>query len=311
VRIGTNHWWERLILSFSHPEKLRQRVELLENTNQELSGEIELRSTELQEQIARQAENKKEFRQQIERRNQIIGDLQNRVSKQQDIVEKLTKRLETIQLEKDEVYEQYNRLFNHISASERPTKSHERQMLQTGDSRDEYLNNSIEGRPWFLNMGCGKVKKSGYLNVDIDIAVNPDLVVSLDPSLPFASATFTLIELYHVMEHVYPWVGLDILKEFWRILKPGGTLAIECPNIESACSWLVQNSDYGSDSQMGMWAIYGDPNSKSPLQMHKWGYTPITLAEILKQSGFVSIQRKAPETHVPARDFRITGIKPA
>jgi hypothetical protein len=61
---------------------------------------------------------------------------------------------------------------------------------------------------------------------------------------------------------------------------------------------------------MGMWALYGDPNQKNPLHMHKWGYTPVTLHQLLKAAGFVIIQREVPETHVASRDFRMTAIKP-
>jgi hypothetical protein len=44
--------------------------------------------------------------------------------------------------------------------------------------------------------------------------------------------------------------------------------------------------------------------------MHKWGYTPASLHELLQESGFLKIQRKPPETHIPARDFRIEALKP-
>lgn len=274
--VGEKHYWfERLIRSFRHTAawvrlfwtKQGDPVALMEN----LQAQVE--------------------------------ELQERANKQRAVVEKLTKRLETVQVEREEVYEQYNRLLKgRIPRGSQPYEND--QPLEKPPSDVE------EDRGWRLNMGCGKVKKAGYLNVDIDISVRPDLVVSLDPALPFASDSFASVEAYHVIEHVYPWLGVNILKEFLRILKPKGKLAIECPNVESACGWLVQNADYGSASQMGMWAIYGDPNPENPLHMHKWGYTPITLAEILKQAGFVSIRREVPETHVPARDFRITAIKP-
>jgi SAM-dependent methyltransferase len=296
------HRWLKLLLPFFgrtavKVRSLAQQVELLENTKREL-----------QEEVRKQVESLEGLRQQVERRNRIMEELQGRLSKQQSVIEKLTKRVETIQLEKDQVYEQYNDLLRHtLDGGESIGGSHE---LQGGNSGEEYVSTAIEGRGWRLNMGCGEKKKGGFLNVDVDLAVQPDVVVSLGSTLPFASGTFLLVEAYHVVEHVYPWISLDIWKEFRRILKPGGKLAIECPNIEAACAWLVQNSQYGPDSQMGMWAIYGDPNAKNPLQMHKWGYTPITLGGYLKQAGFVSIQREMPETHVPARDFRMTAIKP-
>jgi SAM-dependent methyltransferase len=286
-------WLELLIPSFG----LRQQLEVLENTRREL-----------QEQVGRQVQSLEEFRQKVERRNRIMDELQEQLSKQQSVIEKLTKRVEALQLERDQVYEQYNSLLSDtLQVGESNQGLHQ---LQAGNSAEQYVGAAIEGKEWRLNMGCGKKKKVGYLNVDVDVAVKPDVVVLLGRSLPFASGTFSLIEAYHVVEHVYPWVSSDIFKEFWRILKPGGKLAIECPNIEAACAWLGQNSDYGPDSQMGMWAIYGDPNPQNRLHMHKWGYTPVTLSACLKQAGFVGIKREVPETHVPARDFRMTAVKP-
>jgi SAM-dependent methyltransferase len=296
-------WLELLVPSF----RLRQQIEVLENTRREL-----------QEQVGRQVQSLEEVRQKVERRNRIIDELHEQLSKQQSVIEKLskqqpvieklTKRVEALQLEREQVYEQYNSLLSDtLQVGESRRGFHQ---LQADNSAEEFVGAAIEGKEWRLNMGCGQKKKLGYLNVDVDVAVKPDMVVLLGPSLPFASGTFSLIEAYHVVEHVYPWVSSDIFKEFWRILKPGGKLAIECPNIEAACAWLCQNSDYGPDSQMGMWAIYGDPNPQNRLHMHKWGYTPVTLSACLKQAGFVGIKREVPETHVPARDFRMAALKP-
>jgi SAM-dependent methyltransferase len=294
-------WLELLIPSFrataGKVRSLVQQVELLEDTNRQL-----------EEQVQKQVKSLEGLRQQVERRNEIMEELHEQLSKQQSVIEKLTKTVETLQLERDQVYEQYNTLLSHtLQVGESMRGFHQ---LQADNSAEEFVGAAIQGREWRLNMGCGKRKKVGYLNVDVDVAVKPDMVVLLDPSLPFASGTFSLIEAYHVVEHVYPWVSSDIFKEFLRILKPGGKLAIECPNIEAACAWLCQNLDYGPDSQMGMWAIYGDPNPQNRLHMHKWGYTPVTLSACLKQAGFVGIKREVPETHVPARDLRMTAAKP-
>jgi len=290
---------------------LAQQVEILKNTNRELNEQSDWQAAtnlQLQQQVDQQVRKNADLRAQVERRNQIREELEERLRKQQTVVEKLTKRLEAVQLEREAVYKQYNRVLKQTLFSKQTLSGD--QSPETVGSEDNPVIAPISGDEWCLNIGCGNVKKPGYLNVDVDPSVKPDLVVALDFSLPFASETFVLIEAYHVIEHIYPWLSVDVLNEFRRILKPQGKLVIECPNIESACTWLLPNADYGSDSQMGMWALYGDPNPKNPLQMHRWGYTPITLGEVLKQAGFVSILREIPQTHVPARDFRMTGIKP-
>jgi predicted SAM-dependent methyltransferase len=276
-----NRWLEFLIPSF------RQKVKELEHLREENKKSMVLVST-------------------LERAKE---DLQQQLKKQQDIVAKLKTKLEVIELERQEVYRQYNRLLEQVSPSaEEAGGVIVARRMRGPVGNDPKSANESEG--WRLNVGCGSVKKEGYLNVDVDPSVKPDLILSLDETLPFLSGVFERVEAYHVVEHVYPWMALDVLKDFLRILKPGGKLAIECPNIESACSWLSGNPHYDWDSQMGMWAIYGDPNSRNPFYMHKWGYTPVTLSQILREAGFIGVQREPPETHVPSRDFRIVATKP-
>jgi predicted SAM-dependent methyltransferase len=301
------HWLEFLIPGFFRRfrdiQSLRGERDKLAALNSGLKDQNET----LQRQIAKREKNNVGLRQQVERRDQIAMEIQGRLKKQEAVIEKLQKRLEVLQSEKNEIYNQYNLILNRSFGS---TKLNEFVAFGKRNLAEEGQSEAVQSQGWRLNMGCGRVKKSGYLNVDVDASVKPDLVLSLDVPLPFASNIFELIEAYHVIEHVYPWATLDVLREVWRILKPGGRLAIECPSIEAACSWLARNSQYDWRSQMGMWAIYGDPNPKNQLQMHKWGYTPVTLAEILNEVGFVKIERRGPETHVPARDFRLTATKP-
>jgi predicted SAM-dependent methyltransferase len=285
---GKHHWLNMLIPSF-------RRVK----------ASLKDQNETLRRQIAKQEEMNNDRQEEIFRRDQIIEELRQMVAKKQKLIEKLEKRLETNQVEKEEVYSQYNRLLTGFSQTQSVTDE-----FSGIESTQEGQSKPVETRGWHLNIGCGRVKKTGYLNVDFDASVSPDVVFSLDEPLPFGSNLFELIEAYHVIEHIYPWATLDTLKELWRILRPQGKLAIECPNIEFACSSLARSSDYGWNSQLGMWAIYGDPNSRNSLHMHKWGYTPLTLSSMLQKAGFVRIQRETPETHIPARDFRIVAIKP-
>jgi predicted SAM-dependent methyltransferase len=219
---------------------------------------------------------------------------------------KLNAKVEALQLERDELYRQYNQLLERLPHASTAEVTLSDSRLEDQDWTKVQLGGGLR-----LNVGSGRVKKPGYLNVDVDPSVRPDVVLTLDSPLPFAAASFESVEAYHVIEHVYPWQALDLLTEFHRILKPGGKIVLECPNIESACGWLVQNAEYGWDSRMGMWALYGDPNPRNHLFMHRWGYTAPTLREILQKAGFSSIRRESPQTHVPKRDLRMVGVKTA
>ena len=80
-----------------------------------------------------------------------------------------------------------------------------------------------------LNIGCGEDKKEGYINVDWSPLVGADVVHDLNVlPYPFESNSMELIEAFHVLEHLEkPFL---IMKEFHRILAPGGVVHIKVPH---------------------------------------------------------------------------------
>jgi SAM-dependent methyltransferase len=79
-----------------------------------------------------------------------------------------------------------------------------------------------------LNLGCGKKKMNGYINVDINLNVKPDILCDLNRNpYPFKSETASYILMDNVLEHLDDIIS--VLKECYRILKPGGILEIRVP----------------------------------------------------------------------------------
>lgn len=111
----------------------------------------------------------------------------------------------------------------------------------------------------------------------------------------------------HVIEHFWPWDVPTILREWLRILKPGGQLAIECPDINKVLA-LAQVPE--CPPSMTWWALYGDPNHKSPEMMHRWCYGKMQLAKLMGEAGFVNMHPEPVRFHHPIRDMRIVGTKP-
>lgn len=80
-----------------------------------------------------------------------------------------------------------------------------------------------------LNLGCGEDKKPGYVNIDWQASVDPDVVHDLNSlPYPFIDNSFDLVEANHVLEHLDK--PFNIMREFHRILKPGGNLIIKVPH---------------------------------------------------------------------------------
>jgi len=80
-----------------------------------------------------------------------------------------------------------------------------------------------------LNLGCGRFKKPGFVNVDCFAHLEPDVVQNLDElPYPFPSGSFRRIEADHVLEHLSQ--PFAVMAELHRLLKPGGELVIRVPH---------------------------------------------------------------------------------
>jgi SAM-dependent methyltransferase len=168
-----------------------------------------------------------------------------------------------------------------------------------------------------LNLGSGDKNLPGYVNVDAAPSrkgVTPDLICDIRQlDLPDQHADEILA--IHVIEHFYRWELDDVLADWRRVLKPGGKLILECPNILYAARQLVANpalaAGSGKELRSTMWPLYGDPGWRDPLMCHRWGYTPESLSAILTAAGFVEVREEPAVFKQGApRDMRITGIRP-
>ena len=142
-----------------------------------------------------------------------------------------------------------------------------------------------------LNLGCGDKLLPGYVNVDIAESrrgVRPDVLCDLRRLSAFETDSADEILSVHVVEHFWRWEVANILREWLRVLRPGGTMVLECPNLASACQAFLANPEAGAkpgpEGQRTMWVFYGDPKWRDPLMVHRWGYTPASLAALIAAS---------------------------
>jgi len=167
-----------------------------------------------------------------------------------------------------------------------------------------------------LNLGCGDKILDGYVNVDATARAGgqPDVVADITKlSEHFALSSVDEILSVHVVEHFYFWEVHALLNSWKELLKPGGLLILETPNLLSACVEILRDQRSalpGQSGQRGMWPLYGDPSWKDPLMSHKWLYTPQTLANVLHEVGFVEIKQTPAQFKLrEPRDMRIECIK--
>lgn len=168
--------------------------------------------------------------------------------------------------------------------------------------------------PTRLNVGCGGRRLPGYTGVDVVPRPAADIVAPAD-KIPLPDNSVDEIIAIHVVEHVHHWEVSSLLKEWFRLLKPGGRLVMEMPDILKCARNIVEGYTYAGKhpDQAGMWGIFGDSRLKDPLMIHKWAWHFNSLSPLVKEAGFIKLAEKKTEFHPVGRerrDFRMEAVKP-
>lgn len=139
-----------------------------------------------------------------------------------------------------------------------------------------------------LHLGCGSNRLEGYTNIDWRKTSATDLVCDIR-KLPYPDNSVDIIETYHAIEHLPRHHIRKTLLNWLRVLTPGGTLIIECPDFDESVSRYVQGEDKQLDAIFGHQRFEGD--------YHLFGYNFKRLSSLLKDAGFVNILEKTPRDY--------------
>jgi ubiquinone/menaquinone biosynthesis C-methylase UbiE len=150
-----------------------------------------------------------------------------------------------------------------------------------------------------VELGSGGYPSPGYLHIDIKRA-SPELhYVAPVWDLPFRDGSVDELLAIHVLEHVPPGRLVATLREWRRVLRPGGFATIHVPDGRALARaflerpaperWAIGSAIVGSD---------GGPETRSPSELdqpnniadHQVVFDSDLLDDALRQGGFTKIE---------------------
>jgi hypothetical protein len=170
-----------------------------------------------------------------------------------------------------------------------------------------------------VGLGADALQIEGYRHVELLAPgpVSPTLSSrGLQGLQAYGDGIADEVMAIHVVERLHRWEVVDALKEWVRVLKPGGRLIVESPNLLTACESLLANPTQGAqpgeNGSATLWCLYGDPGQRDPQSTHRWLYTPFSLAEVMHEAGLQQLAQQLPEFKAGhPRNMRVVGVKPA
>lgn len=147
-----------------------------------------------------------------------------------------------------------------------------------------------------LHLGCGPIDAPGFVNVDANVYPHVHHVVDAYPLALFPSNEFDLVYASHILEHYKRDVVPHVLKEWFRILKPGGILRLGVPNFETIVD--IYQHTKNIDSVSG--PLFGGQDYQH--NFHYVAFDMSSLAKLCRQAGFSSIRQWDP-ARVDNHDF--------
>lgn len=141
-----------------------------------------------------------------------------------------------------------------------------------------------------LNVGCGNRKIYGYINVDIREDINPDIICDVS-RISEQFQDVDVIYACHVLEH-FPekpfafskTTWKDVLLDWHKSLRKGGTLRISVPDLETVCQRYLETKNLSEIKAF----FYG--GQKYDFDYHFSGWDFESLKKELECIGFENVR---------------------
>jgi predicted SAM-dependent methyltransferase len=107
-----------------------------------------------------------------------------------------------------------------------------------------------------LNLGCGNTKNEGYVNIDADAKVEPDLCFDFVSNvLPYEDGSIEQVTMFHTIEHISRDFHQKVICDINRVLRLGGDFMVSYPDAERCGKNFLENKwgmrDYWEKTLLG------------------------------------------------------------
>lgn len=147
---------------------------------------------------------------------------------------------------------------------------------------------------YVADLGCGLDtpwfgQNAQIRRYDADPRVKPDVRCDLR-AIPEPDAVFDIVHARHVLEHFPPFEAPALIGEWTRILKVGGELRLNVPNLAYAAREILKAEEDATyyPGAYPHWQLFGRQVG-DPGEVHRNGFTRASLADLLRVSGMVDI----------------------
>jgi predicted SAM-dependent methyltransferase len=150
---------------------------------------------------------------------------------------------------------------------------------------------SLPGRRVNLHLGCGAVDYPGFINVDARPSRHVHYCRPVNDLKPFRDRSVDFIYVSHCLEHIRHADVNDTLAEWYRVLKPNGTLRLGVPDFDQLLR-IYQAS--GNDIESIQLVLMGGQDY--PQNTHYCTFTQASLTNRLKAVVFRTVREWSRET---------------
>lgn len=151
-----------------------------------------------------------------------------------------------------------------------------------------------------VHLGAGPNALDGWLNTDYDPRRPGEIFLDVTKRFPFPSGSLDYIYTEHMIEHIAFDQAWGMLRECYRVLRPGGRIRLATPGLDALLELYAPRRTEDQDHYL-KWIVdryypraglYGPCFALNGLFLlwgHQFVYDKTTLQHVLREAGFTDL----------------------